>query len=340
MKRNNLLSHSFHALVVREEEQGVFVKQIERQQTDMLPPGEVLIKVLFSSLNYKDALSAAGNRGVTRRYPHTPGIDAAGVIVESDHGTLRPGDEVLVCGYDLGMNTPGGFGQYIRVPAAWVLPRPAGLTAEQAMQIGTAGFTAALSVSALLQSGIQPADGTVLVTGASGGVGCFAVALLCRLGFTVTAATGKIVAMPFLRELGASDFLSREQASAGKERMLLRERWAGVVDTVGGQILATAIKSTKYGGIVSCCGNAASGELPVSVYPFILRGVTLKGIDSAQCPLARRKEIWELMAGKWHGAWPAAISRTVPLADIGGCIDQMLQGKIWGRVVVDLWGQK
>ncbi|MHB8791208.1 MAG: YhdH/YhfP family quinone oxidoreductase [Desulfobulbaceae bacterium] len=333
-------SYSFEALVVREAEQGVMVRRIERWQTDDLPPGDVLVRVLFSSLNYKDALSAAGNRGVTKRYPHIPGIDAAGVVVWSDHADLRPGDEVLVCGYDLGMNTSGGFGQYIRVPAAWVLPRPAGLTAEQAMQIGTAGFTAAQSVSALLKAGVKPTDGPVLVTGATGGVGTFAIALLSRCGFTVTAATGKEEEHSFLRELGATDFLSREQAAMGHERMLLRERWAGVVDTVGGRILATAIKSTIYGGTVACCGNAASGDLPVSVYPFILRGVTLTGIDSAQCSLARRKEIWELLAGKWHSAWPATISRTVPLADLTGWIDLMLQGKTRGRVVVDLWGRE
>lgn len=330
----------FQALLVRETAPGIFVRRIEERQTDDLPPDEVLVRVLYSSLNYKDALSASGNRGVTKRYPHTPGIDAAGVVIESNRAALRPGDEVLVCGYDLGMNTPGGFGQYIRVPAGWVLPRPSGLTAEQSMQIGTAGFTAAQSVSALLQSGVEPEDGPVLVTGATGGVGCFAVALLSRCGFSVTAATGKAEEHSFLRELGASDFLSREQASTGRERMLLRERWAGVVDTVGGQILATAVKSTKYGGTITCCGNAASGDLPVSVYPFILRGVTLAGIDSAQCPLARRKEIWELLAGKWHGAWPESISRTVPLAELTGSIDQMLQGRIRGRVVVDLWGQE
>jgi putative YhdH/YhfP family quinone oxidoreductase len=331
-------SLSFQALVVDEEAPGIFVRRIEERPTDTLPPGEVLVRVQYSSLNYKDALSAAGNRGVTKRYPHTPGIDAAGVVIQSDRAALRPGDEVLVCGYDLGMNTPGGFGQYIRVPAGWVMPRPAGLTAEQTMQIGTAGFTAAQSVSALLKAGIEPAAGPVLVTGATGGVGSFAVALLSRCGFTVTAVTGKAKEHPFLRELGASAFLSREQASAGRERMLLRERWAGVVDTVGGQILAAAIKSTQYGGTVTCCGNASSGDLPVSVYPFILRGVTLTGIDSAQCPLKTRKEIWGLLAGEWRGAWPASISRTVPLAELAGCIDQMLQGSIRGRIVVDLWG--
>jgi putative YhdH/YhfP family quinone oxidoreductase len=195
-------------------------------------------------------------------------------------------------------------------------------------------------VSALLKAGVKPTDGPVLVTGATGGVGTFAIALLSRCGFTVTAATGKKEEHAFLRELGATDFLSREQATMGHERMLLRERWAGVIDTVGGRILATAIKSTIYGGTVACCGNAASGELPVSVYPFILRGVTLTGIDSAQCSLARRKEIWELLSGKWFGAWPATISRTVPLADLTDWIDLMLQGKTRGRVVVDLWGRE
>ena len=330
---------SFYALVVREAAPGVFSKEIETQTTEDLPPGDVLVRVRYSSLNYKDALSASGNRGVTKRYPHTPGIDAVGTVVQSDSASCNPGDEVLVCGYDLGMNTPGGFGQYIRVPAAWVLPRPADLTAEQCMQIGTGGFTAAQSVSALLRSGVKPGDGPVLVTGATGGVGSFAICLLKHCGFTVIAATGKEAAHPFLRELGASDFLSREQAAAGRDRMLLRERWAGVVDTVGGPILATAIKATRYGGTVACCGNAASGELPVSVYPFILRGVTLTGIDSAQCPLSRRKEIWALLAGKWQGAWPTAISGTVRLEELAGCIDRMLQGKIRGRIVVDLRGQ-
>lgn len=326
----------FRSLVVRETEQGRYSSSIERKLTDALPPGDVLVRVRYSSLNFKDALSASGNRGVTKKYPHTPGVDAAGSVTWSRSESFRPGDEVIVSGYDLGMNTAGGFGQYIRVPAAWVMPRPAGLTAEQCMQIGTAGFTAGQSVAALLASGIRPGVGPVLVTGATGGVGCFAVSLLHHCGFTITAVTGKEQAHSFLRELGATAFLNREQASAGESRMLLRERWTGVVDTVGGRILATAIKSTRYDGTVTCCGNASSGDLPINVYPFILRGVRLLGIDSAQCPMARREAIWRRLAGEWRIPSLAVMSRTVQLQEVDGYIRQMLHGRLMGRIVIDL----
>jgi len=332
-------SITFQSLVVREIAAGSFTRKVEERQSDDLPAGDVLVQVHYSSLNYKDALSATGNRGVTKKYPHTPGIDAAGVVARSSSPVCRSGDEVIVSGYDLGMNTSGGFGQYIRVPAEWVMPKPSGLSAEQCMQIGTGGFTAAQSVAALLASGVQPADGPVLVTGATGGVGSFAVALLSHCGFSVTAATGKEEAHAYLGRLGASSFISREQATVGAERMLLRERWAGVVDTVGGQILATAIKSTKYDGTVTCCGNAASGELPINVYPFILRGIKLLGIDSAQCPMSRREHIWQQLAAEWRLPLFAEICRTVPLLEIGTYIDQMLQGGIRGRIVVSLQGE-
>jgi acrylyl-CoA reductase (NADPH) len=326
----------FRALVVRETAPGRFSAKIERKRTDELPSGDVLVRVRYSSLNYKDALSASGNRGVTKKYPHTPGIDAAGCVAWSGNDLFRPGDEVLVSGYDLGMNTPGGFGQYIRVPAEWVLPMPEGLTAEQSMQIGTAGFTAAQSLAALQASGIRPEGGPVLVTGATGGVGSFAVALLSHCGFSVTAATGKAQAHPYLRNLGASAFLSREQAMVGADRMLLRERWAAVVDTVGGSILATAIKSTRYDGTVTCCGNASSGDLPINVYPFILRGVRLLGIDSARCPLVVRKAIWRRLATEWRTPCLVDMCRTVELEEVDGYIAQMLQGRLTGRIVINL----
>lgn len=326
----------FRALVVRETAPGLFSRTIERKRTDELPAGNVLVRVRYSSLNYKDALSATGNRGVTKKYPHTPGIDAAGSVAWSGSDAFRPGEEVIVSGYDLGMNTSGGFGQYIRVPLEWVLPMPSGMTAEQCMQIGTAGFTAALSLAALQTSGVKPDDGPVLVTGATGGVGSFAVALLNHCGFSVTAVSGKAQAQPYLRKLGATAFLSRAQAMVGEDRMLLRERWAGVVDTVGGQILATAIKSTRYDGTVTCCGNASSGSLPLNVYPFILRGVRLLGIDSARCPLARREEIWRRLAGEWRIPCLADMCRTVVLQDVDASIVQMLQGRLMGRIVINL----
>jgi len=329
-------SISFRSLVVRESEPGCYTRKIERKMTGELPPGDVLVRVRYSSLNYKDALSASGNRGVTRKYPHTPGIDAAGIVVWSATDSFQSGDEVIVSGFDLGMNTPGGFGQYIRVPATWVLRRPPGLTAEQCMQIGTAGFTAAQSVTALQAAGVGPGAGPVLVTGATGGVGSFAVALLKQCGFTVTAVTGKVQAHPFLRKLGAAAFLSREQAVIGEDRMLLRERWAGVVDTVGGDILATAIKATRYDGTVTCCGNASSGSLPLNVYPFILRGVRLQGIDSARCPLARREAIWQRLTGEWRLPALGEMCRTVALQEVDAYIDRMLQGKLMGRIVINL----
>lgn len=327
---------SFPALVVREESDGTFSKSIELRQLSDLPEGEVLVEVEYSSLNYKDALSASGNRGVTKKYPHTPGIDAAGTVVQSGVDTFKPGDEVVVSGYDLGMNTAGGYGKYIRVPSDWIMPRPSSFSALTCMQIGTAGFTAAQCVLALQEMGVQQDQGPVLVTGATGGVASIAIALLKGMEYTVVAATGKEEEYPWLKELGADEFLSREQAALGTDRMLLRERWAGVVDTVGGSILAAAIKSTKYDGTVTCCGNAASGDLPLNVYPFILRGVKLVGIDSAQCPMSRRKEVWQKLSSEWDVQFIETISRTISLEQLSGAIDTMLAGKIRGRTVVDL----
>lgn len=327
---------TYQALVVRRGESGGYTRAVERKNTDELPAGNVLVRVYFSSLNYKDALSAAGNRGVTKKYPHTPGIDAAGVVAWSSTAEFASGDEVLVSGYDLGMNTPGGFGQYIRVPAEWVMTRPETLPLLQAMRIGTAGFTAAQCVAALLDSGVHPAAGPILVTGATGGVGSVAVALLSSLGFAVTAVTGKEQEHDFLFTLGAQKILGRKQASAGKEKMLLRERWAGVIDAVGGEILAGAVKSTRYGGTVTCCGNASSGELPLNVYPFILRAVKLIGIDSARCPLEKRKKIWKKLAGEWQIPYLEEMSRTVRLHELNAEIDRMLHGGIRGRITVDL----
>jgi len=326
----------FQALVVSENDSGNFSRAIEERYTNDLPEGDVLIQVRYSSLNFKDALSASGNRGVTKKYPHTPGIDAAGVVAWSRDNRFAVGTEVIVCGHDLGMNTPGGFGQYISVPAGWVLPMPMSMSFKKTMQIGTAGFTAAQCVSALIDSGIGTLDGPVLVTGATGGVGSVAVALLSYLGFTVTAVTGKEHEHAFLRQLGAQNILNRQQATVGADRLLLRERWQGVVDTVGGNMLATAIKSTRYDGTVTCCGNASSGDLPINVYPFILRGVKLVGIDSAECPCERRERIWDKLAGEWQIPHIEEMSRTITLQELDASIDKMLQGEVRGRIVVDL----
>ena len=322
--------------MVRESSNNIFERAVEQYNIDDLPEGEVLVRVYYSSLNYKDALSASGNRGVTKKYPHIPGIDAAGIVAASSDSSIPEGMEVIVSGYDLGMNTSGGFGQYIRVPADWVMARPQSLTLQQAMQIGTAGFTAAQCVSALIDQGVQRGDGPILVTGATGGVGSVAVTLLARLGYLVTAVSGKEQEFSFLERLGADTCLHREQLAKGSERLLLRERWAGVVDTVGGEILASAIKATRYDGTVTCCGNAMSGDLPLNVYPFILRGVRLIGIDSAQCPMERRKKIWQNMDEHWNLSLLNDMSRTISLQELDSCIDEMLQGRSKGRTVVQL----
>lgn len=326
---------TFRAMVVSEEADGSFLKTITKRTLSPLGAGEVRVKVHYSSLNYKDALSATGNRGVTRKYPHTPGIDAAGVVEESNDGTLDVGSEVIVTSYDLGMNTPGGFSEYITVPGSWVVPAREGLSLKESMILGTAGFTAAMSVDALVRS-VPPEAGDVLVTGATGGVGSIAVALLATLGYSVVAVSGKDGVEPFLQDLGAKQVINRASATEGVERPLMKPRWSGVIDTVGGDILVAAIKSTSPLGVVTCCGNVASPELNANVFPFILRGVSLVGIDSQNCPIDYRKEIWSKLAGDWKLDKLQAISREVPLEEVDSEISFILSGKQKGRVVVNV----
>lgn len=328
----------YRALLVTEGRDGTFTRQVAQRDLSQLPPNDTLIRVHYSSLNYKDALSASGNKGVTRAYPHTPGIDAAGEIVESADGALKPGDPVIVTSYDLGMNMPGGFGQYIRAPAAWVVPLPVGLAMRESMILGTAGFTAALCVNQLLKHDVTPDKGEVLVTGATGGVGCIAVAVLAKLGYRVVAVTGKADAHGWLTQLGAAQITSREEADDTSGRPMLRERWAGVVDAVGGSILATALKATKRDGCVTACGLTQSNELHTTVYPFILRGVTLQGVDSAETAMSLRREMWRKLAGDWKPSTGAleSIAQTVTLDELSPMIDAILRGQIRGRVVIDL----
>ena len=327
----------FRAMLVTETGDKEFRREITNRNISDLPDGEVLVKVEFSSLNYKDALSASGNRGVTRNFPHTPGVDAAGTVEESSSIDFNSGDKVIVHGYDLGMDTSGGFGQYIRVPSDWVVKLPDGLTAKDAMMFGTAGFTAAQSIFRLNENKITPASGKVLVTGATGGVGSMAVALLAKSGFEVVASTGKMEQAEFLKSIGAKEVISREDSTDESGKLLLKGNWAGVVDTVGGDILATAIKSTSQRGVVSTCGNVASHDLNINVYPFILRGVTLVGIDSASCPMQRRISIWEMMSTSWKLDNLEELTRTVSLEELDKEIDIILKGGQVGRVVVDLW---
>lgn len=329
------LPQTFKAMVVSETADHKFVREIRQRELSDLPAGELLIEVKYSSLNYKDALSASGNKGVTRKYPHTPGVDAAGVVATSSTAQFGAGDQVIVTGFDLGMNTAGGFGQYISVPASWGVKLPQGMTLKDSMGYGTAGLTAALCVMRLMAFGLSKDSGEVLVTGATGGVGSVAIGILAKLGFNVVAATGKTDEKDFLTQLGAKTIISRDEANDTSGRPLQKGRWAGVIDTVGGNILATAIKSTKYGGLIAACGNAMSADLAVTVYPFILRGVSLLGVDSVEIPMNTRLRTWQKLATDWRLELSGFVSECT-LKELSPKIDLILKGGIRGRVVVDL----
>lgn len=328
-------STQFSALIVKEQD-GKFIREIAKRDLTDLPEGDVLIKVKYSSLNYKDALSASGNKGVTRVYPHTPGIDAAGIVEASESSMFTKGQEVIVTGYDLGMNTSGGFGQYIRVPASWIVKKPENLSLKESMIFGTAGFTAALALYELERSGMSPSKNEILVTGATGGVGTFAVILLSKQNYNVTAETGKQDKEPYLISLGAKNVIGREELLTKDKRALLNQRWGGVIDTVGGEILANSIKASKYGSSVASCGNAASGELNLTVYPFILRSVNLLGINTEKTPMHLRLEIWNKLANEWKPENLDDIHEEVTLNELNDKIDLILKGQITGRILLNL----
>lgn len=336
MDDQNQKATVFQALLVEENERGEFTRRVVERSLADLPEGDVLVRVLYSSLNYKDALSAAGNKGVTRRYPHTPGIDAAGVVVESSSSEFRPGEPVLAATGAFGASAPGGYSQYIRVPADWLVPLPAGLTPRESMIFGTAGFTAGMCVEALQWAGVQPDQGEILVTGASGGVGTIATAILAREGYHVAAATGKPESEALLRRLGAERTLNREAVDDESGRPLLHARWAGVVDTVGGRYLSAAIRATRPGGAVAACGNAASPDLSLTVYPFILRGVRLLGIDATLPTREERSRLWQKLAGPWKLDALDELAREVPLEQLDQEIERILRGGQTGRVIVHL----
>ena len=327
---------TFRALLVEKQDDGSFTRGIVERSVDDLPEGELLVEVAYSSLNYKDGLSASGNPGVSRNFPHTPGIDVAGVVLESSVDDFAAGDEIIAIGYDLGMNTPGGFGQRVRIPAAWAIARPDGLSARQAMLLGTAGFTAALCIAKLEASGMSTDGGPVLVTGATGGVGSVAVTLLSQLGYEVAALTGKDSQHDFLKGLGASTIVARSELMEANPRPLLKEAWGGVVDTVGGEILFNAIKALRYGCSLAACGLVASPEVPATVFPFILRNVNLLGIDSVELPLTRKREIWTRLAGEWKIDGLDALEHPLTLDTISDAIDTILAGQMVGRGVLDL----
>ncbi len=322
-------------LVTKNEENKASAAIVSRTLPD-LPPGDLLIRVAYSSLNYKDGLSASGSPGVTKNYPHVPGIDAAGEVEQSQDSRYKPGDKVLVTGYDLGSNTDGGYSEYIRVPGDWVVPLPENLSLKQSMMLGTAGFTAAIGVQLIQRNGVMPDSGEVVVTGATGGVGSIAVAILAKLGYNVVASTGKADAHDFLKQLGAHRIVDRSEFNDTSGRPLLKSVWAGGIDTVGGNTLSTLIRSVNVQGAVAACGVVAGPKLDLTVFPFILRGVNLLGIDSALWPREPRHEIWRKFANDWKLNNLDAISRTIGLEELDEYVALILKGKIRGRIVVKI----
>lgn len=317
-----------------QEQDGDYIGSEQTLHVSDLPENDVLIRVSHSSLNYKDALSASGNKGVTRKFPHTPGIDAAGEVVEASSGPFSAGDKVLVTGYDLGMNTDGGFGEYIRVPADWCVAMPEGWDARTAMIYGTAGLTAGLCVQKLLTMGAAPEQGKVAVSGASGAVGSVAVELLANLGFEVVAISGKQDHADVLRNLGASEVLGRD-ALAAEKKPLLKPAFANAVDTVGGCPLAELLKQIHPGGSVSCCGLVAGPQLETTVLPFILRGNNLLGVDSVEIPLAQKQAVWDKFSGEWACRKTESSARDIGRGELDGALKAFLKGESSGKIVLD-----
>ncbi len=325
---------AFKALRVHKTDDG-FSMGVDQQQLDDLPAGDLLVRVHYSSLNYKDALSASGNPGVTRNFPHTPGIDAAGVVENSEDERFSAGDEVIVTGYDLGMNTAGGLGQYIRIPADWAVPLPAGMSLRDSMIIGTAGLTAALCLNKLQTMGL-PEGGRVVISGASGGVGSFAVALLSKLGFEVAASTGSPEAAEWLNGLGASKILDRGILSEPDKRPMAAGQWDGAIDTVGGVTLANIIKELNYGASVAVVGLVGGTDIPVTVFPFILRDVNLLGVDSVEISHQRRLDVWGNLASDWKLDHLESLASEISLEEVPAYLEGLLNGSVRGRTLVAL----
>jgi acrylyl-CoA reductase (NADPH) len=326
------MSRKFKALVANESN-GKYSRIIEERKIDDLPAGEVLILVKYSALNYKDALSASGNKGVTKKYPHTPGIDAAGIVEESSSALFLKGEKVLVTGYDLGMNTSGGFAEYIRVPAAWVVKLPENLTLRESMILGTAGFTAGLGLFKLRLNGLKE-NGDVVITGATGGVGSIGTAIFSKAGYNVTASTGSLDRKDFLLNLGAKNILPRQELELKERKPMMSGKWDGALDTVGGDILATVIAQTKTNCSVAACGLVSSNILNTTVYPFIIRGVNLLGINSAETPMDIRLQVWEKLSTVWKPDNLDYISTEITLEELDPYIDKILEGKTTGKILI------
>lgn len=322
-----------------EEKDGELIRGVKELKDTDLPEGEVLIRVRYSSVNYKDAMANMKDSAIIRSYPATPGIDLAGEVVESVDDRFSEGDPVIVTSYDLGVTHDGGYSEYARVKAEWVLPLPEELTLKQAMIYGTAGFTAALSVARLQEQGLTPNDGNVLVTGASGGVGSIATAILANLGYRVEASSGKEKAHSFLRDLGANKIISRKDVTGERIRAVDRETWAGAVDPVGGETLAAIVSKLKYNGAVALSGLAGGIKIPTSVYPFILRGVRVIGIDSVLCPMEERKAVWKRLGTDFKLSdeqFDLITNREVTLDELENTLPELLNDQSLGRIIVKL----
>ncbi len=327
------MSDAFNALVL-DQVDGKTTATVRQLTRADLPAGDVLVQVAYSSLNYKDGLAVTGLGKIVRSFPLVPGIDLAGTVVESATDRYQVGDQVILTGWGVGEKYWGGYAQYAQVNADWLVPLPAGLTAQQAMIIGTAGLTAMLCVMTLAEAGITPESGEVLVTGAAGGVGSIAVALLAQRGYNVVAVTGRPETHDFLSQLGAKRFISREEMSQ-PARPLETQRWAGAVDVVGGDILARIVAEMDYNGAVAACGLANSFKLNTTVMPFILRNVSLRGVDSVSCPFTRRTQAWQNLANELPAAVYQAIAHVIALPAVPQAAQDIIAGKIQGRVLID-----
>ena len=328
------MNHSFDALVVNKQDEQ-FSVNVQKLTVADLPEGEVLIRVHYSGVNYKDSLAGIPNGNIVHTYPFVPGIDLAGVVVSSEDPRFQEGDEVIATSYEIGVSHFGGYSEYARIPAKWIVPLPKGLTLKEAMIIGTAGLTAALSVQRLEENGMTPESGKVLVTGATGGVGSFAVSILASLGFEVEASTGKESEEAYLREIGATTVVPRTEVFDGKIRALGKQKWAAAVDPVGGEPLASLLSQIQYGGAVAASGLTAGTKLPTSVFPFILRGVDLLGIDSVYCPMEKRLAVWQRLATDFKPAnFDLFVQEEVSLAQLPDVLPLLLKGQARGRILV------
>lgn len=333
-----MIPDRFDALLIARDDQGRAQGRLQTVQAAQLDPGEVSIRVRWSSINYKDALAATGAGKIIRRFPCIGGIDLAGEVIASEDARFAPGDEVLATSFDIGVSHHGGYAPYARVPARWVLPRPAGLSLFETMALGTAGFTAALAVQRMEDNGLAPAAGPVVVSGASGGVGALAIDMLARRGYEVVALTGKADQAEHLKSLGAAEVLPTSAIDHAKVRPLETGRWAGAVDNVGGPILHWLLASMKQGGTVASIGNAASAELHTTVYPFILRGACLLGVDSGFLGFPLRQRLWERLGSDLKPAHLQRITRTIGLRELPAAFDDFIAGRARGRTVVALDG--